>query len=34
LRQNDSCVFLIGEKRQLKNCSNQIARVALIMAST
>ena len=33
LRQNDSCVFLSGEKRQLKNLSNDIAKVVLIMAS-
>lgn len=30
---NDSCVFLVGEKRQLKNLSNQVAKVVLIMAS-
>lgn len=34
LRQNDSCVFLIGEKRQLKNVSKHIAKVILVMAST
>jgi len=33
LRKNDSCVFLAGEKRQLKNLSNHIAKVILIMAS-
>jgi mannose-6-phosphate isomerase-like protein (cupin superfamily) len=33
LYANDSCVFLAGEKRQLKNLSNQIAKVVLIMAS-
>ena len=33
LHPNDSCVFLIGEKRQLKNLSNSIAKVVLIMAS-
>ena len=31
LQKNDSCVFLSGEKRQLKNLSNQIAKVILIM---
>ena len=33
LYANDSCAFLAGEKRQLKNLSNQIAKVVLIMAS-
>jgi mannose-6-phosphate isomerase-like protein (cupin superfamily) len=33
LGPNDSCVFLIGEKRQLKNLSNQVAKVVLVMAS-
>ena len=33
LYKNDSCVFLSGEKRQLKNLSNEIAKVVLIMAS-
>ncbi len=33
LSKNDSCVFLSGEKRQLKNFSNQVAKVVLIMAS-
>jgi mannose-6-phosphate isomerase-like protein (cupin superfamily) len=32
LRSNDSCVFLVNEKRQLKNLSNQVAKVVLIMA--
>lgn len=32
LRANDSCVFLMNEKRQLKNLSNQVAKVVLIMA--
>ena len=33
LGPNDSCVFLVGEKRQLKNRSNQVAKVVLAMAS-
>jgi mannose-6-phosphate isomerase-like protein (cupin superfamily) len=33
LQKNDSCVFLVGEKRQLKNVSGQIAKVVLVMAS-
>jgi mannose-6-phosphate isomerase-like protein (cupin superfamily) len=33
LYKNDSCVFLAGEKRQLKNLSNGIAKVVLIMQS-
>jgi quercetin dioxygenase-like cupin family protein len=33
LRQNDSCVFLRGQKRQLKNLSDQVAKVVLVMAS-
>jgi mannose-6-phosphate isomerase-like protein (cupin superfamily) len=33
LHPNDSCVFLAGEKRQLKNLSKNIAKVVLIMAS-
>ena len=33
LGPNDSCVFLIGEKRQLKNLSNQVTKVVLVMAS-
>ena len=33
LGPQDSCVFLIGEKRQLKNLSNQVAKVVLVMAS-
>jgi quercetin dioxygenase-like cupin family protein len=33
LGPHDSCVFLIGEKRQLKNLSNQVAKVVLVMAS-
>jgi glyoxylate utilization-related uncharacterized protein len=31
LGPHDSCVFLIGEKRQLKNLSNQVAKVVLVM---
>ena len=33
LRQNASCVFLRGQKRQLKNLSDQVANVVLVMAS-
>jgi glyoxylate utilization-related uncharacterized protein len=33
LYEQDSCVFLAGEKRQLKNLSKKIAKVFLIMAS-
>ncbi|QKM65233.1 hypothetical protein DCO17_08300 [Polynucleobacter tropicus] len=33
LGPHDSCVFLIGEKRQLKNLGSQIAKVVLVMAS-
>jgi mannose-6-phosphate isomerase-like protein (cupin superfamily) len=34
LGPHDSCVFLKGEKRQLKNLSHQIAKIVLIMASS
>lgn len=33
LHKNDSCIFLAGEKRQLKNLSDRIAKVILIMQS-
>jgi glyoxylate utilization-related uncharacterized protein len=33
LYKNDSCVFLAGEKRQLKNLSKEIAKVILVMQS-
>jgi mannose-6-phosphate isomerase-like protein (cupin superfamily) len=32
LHANDSCTFLAGEKRQLKNLSNATAKVLLVMS--
>ena len=32
LHPNDSCTFLAGEKRQLKNLSNSVVKVLLIMS--
>jgi mannose-6-phosphate isomerase-like protein (cupin superfamily) len=32
LYANDSCIFLAGEKRQLKNLSNAVVKVLLVMS--